>query len=62
MRRRPNWKSPKFDKAFQQLDRAGFAWEFLRRNPSYQEEYETIDDRDALAEVVGQRWGLPFRV
>lgn len=46
------------------LDRGGFAWEFLRRNPRYQQDYsqfqavasvETDPDRFPAA------WGLRFR-
>src|SRR5262245_10570605 len=54
----------------QHLDRPGFAWEFLRRNPAYQEDYKTIVREDASdASFEGRsrdalvwRWGLAFCV
>lgn len=64
-----DWRSPKRDSYLQRLDRAGFAWEFLRRNPDYQGDYETIiqggaSDADAggvTNEALVRRWGLSFR-
>src|SRR5262249_4038344 len=52
----------------QHLDRPGFAWEFLRRNPAYQEDYKRIVREDASdARFEGRsrdalvwRWGLAF--
>ena len=52
----------------QHLDRPGFAWEFLRRNPAYQEDYKRIVREDASdASFEGRsrdalvwRWGLAF--
>lgn len=37
------------------------AWEFLRRNPSYQMDVECLDAGEAMAPETLQRWGLHFR-
>ncbi|WP_454885430.1 transcriptional regulator domain-containing protein [Sphingomonas oryzagri] len=48
------------------LDFAGFAQEFLRRNPDYRQDYQAITrnaGRSALTveqEVMARRWGLCF--
>lgn len=50
------------------LDLAGFAQEFLRRNPRYRSDYRKVapvpPDRDpAMAqEVMARHWGLAFPV
>jgi len=62
-----NWRIRE-DDYLQQLDRPGFAWEFLRRNPGYQEDYKRIvreDASDASSEgrsrdALVWRWGLAF--
>lgn len=63
-----DWRSLSGHDYLSELDRSGFAWEFLRRNPAYQEDYNTImreaasdarqegPTRDALV----WRWGLSF--
>lgn len=46
------------------LDRAGFAQEFLRRNPLYRADWEKVRRmREGSAqeqEVMARRWGLTF--
>ena len=63
---RPDWRSPSAVETLDRLDRAGFAWEFLRRNPRYRKDYSHIRKRAAraslVAEAVGHRWGLSFRL
>ena len=62
-----NWRIKGGD-YLQQLDRPGFAWEFLRRNPAYQEDYKRVVRKDAShASFEGRsrdalvwRWGLAF--
>jgi hypothetical protein len=57
-----DWRLPSSADALKELDRAGFAWEFLRRNPRYRHDYEQLPDDatlDALS-AVGERWGLSF--
>ncbi len=66
MSKRPDWRSPEYVEALKNLDRAGFAWEFLRRNPAYQEEYDRIDEDPEESELsperMGGNWGLSFRL
>jgi hypothetical protein len=62
-----NWRIRGGD-YLQHLDRPGFAWEFLRRNPAYQEDYKRVVREDASdASFEGRsrdalvwRWGLAF--
>ena len=45
------------------LDRGGFAWEFLRRNPSYQQDYmqfQAIAPVEAEPSRFPGAWGLRF--
>lgn len=53
------------ERALNRLERQGFAWEFLRRNPNYRSEYDRL--RSALASRPGAsqrsttpQWGLRF--
>jgi len=63
-----DWRSPTEDDYLKHLDRPGFAWEFLRRNPAYQEDYETIvrgaasdvGSGGTTSEALARRWGLSF--
>ena len=52
MSKRPDWRSPDYVEALKDLDRAGFAWEFLRRNPAYREEYDRIDEDPEASELT----------
>jgi len=66
MSKRPDWRSPDYVEALKNLDRAGFAWEFLRRNPAYREDYDRLDEDPEESELspekVGGNWGLSFRL
>lgn len=66
MTKRPDWRSPDYVEALKGLDRAGFAWEFLRRNPAYRDDYADIaedpDNQELSPAAVGRRWGLSFRL
>ena len=68
MTKRPDWRSPDYVEALKDLDRAGFAWEFLRRNPAYRDDYDRIDEDPEESELspesVGGNWGdcAPRRV
>jgi hypothetical protein len=63
-----DWRSPKKDSYLKRLDRAGFAWELLRRNPAYQNDYKSIVRGGApdaefggvTSEALARRWGLSF--
>lgn len=63
---RPDWRSSSAAQTLNQLDRAGFAWEFLRRNPDYRKDYRRIvEDAEGAARAAaacGERWGLVFRL
>ena len=63
MATKPDWRQASaYD--LNQLDRAGLAWEFLRRNPQYRRECEQLTaeaSRDVLA-AIGEHWGLQFRL
>ncbi len=61
----PDWRLPSAYAYVDQLDPAGLAWEFLRRNPDYQREYRTVTRNPArteLSEALQRRWGLRFPV
>lgn len=43
------------------MDRAGLAWEFLRRNPDYRTAYEAAPAQaDDGTDGPARRWGLRF--
>jgi hypothetical protein len=48
----------------QPLDFPGFAQEFLRRNPAYRRDYESVAADpvigSAAREEIARRWGLSF--
>jgi hypothetical protein len=60
-----NWRSPETYEDQRSLDAPGFAWEFLRRNPSFIQDVRELHraalkstaKRADLADFV-QRWGL----
>ncbi len=65
-----SWRSHDATAYLDRVQRAGFAWEFLRRNPDYRQDYEDMS-RDAAsgttialeaALALSQRWGLSFPV
>jgi hypothetical protein len=64
-----DWRSQDAVDALKELDRSDLAWEFLRRNPEYREDYRealrrvasgAITEEAAMAEI-SRRWGLSFR-
>src|ERR1700733_7973177 len=69
MARTMDWRSPNAGDALRHLDRAGLAWEFLRRNPEYREDYRRALERIAAGAITeeaamaasSRRWGLAFR-
>ena len=48
MPRTMDWRSQNAGDALKELDRAGLAWEFLRRNPEYREDYRRALERIAI--------------
>jgi len=62
------WRSQEATAYLDSVQRAGFAWEFLRRNPVYRRDFKimsrciatgTATDLEA-ARALGKRWGLSF--
>lgn len=62
------WRSEEATAYLDDAQRAGFAWEFLRRNPVYRQEFEIMNrqltsgattDLEA-ASALAKRWGLTF--
>jgi hypothetical protein len=63
MPRKPDWRSPSNYHYLEKLDRAGWAWEFLRRNQEYRKDFVRILDSTAPeATAIAERWGLSFRL
>lgn len=69
MPRTTDWRSQHAVDALLELDRGGLAWEFLRRNPDYREDFRKTLQRIALSEIseeaamseFSRRWGVSFR-
>jgi len=61
-----DWRSLTGHRYLRDLDRPGFAWEFLRRNPAYQQDYKIIEaasdavDEGLKRDALVSRWGLSF--
>ena len=61
-----DWRSPAAYGHAKHIPAAGFAWEYLRRNDDYRQEFQTIaltggpSGRDL--EAFADRWGLRFPV
>jgi hypothetical protein len=59
------WRSDAAYAYLNELEPAELAWEFLRRNPNYQRDYQTATDATAdqaeLSESLIAQWGLRFR-
>ena len=61
----PDWRLQQTERALNRLERQGFAWEFLRRNPDYRSEYDRLRGTLATRPGASQRsaalqWGLRF--
>jgi len=61
----PDWRSPAAYSYLNDLDLAGFAWEFLRRNPDYRRNFRSVvgkpKGQTQFAQQSMTRWGLRFR-
>ncbi|MBB4303132.1 hypothetical protein GGD81_002175 [Rhodobium orientis] len=57
-----DWRHGKDFDYVDRLDPAGLAWEFLRRNRKYQDDFEEIpkQKRDTANDRVTQWWGVRF--
>jgi Family of unknown function (DUF6499) len=51
---RENWRLP--DAYSYVVEPSAFAWEFLRRNPEYQADFQSITSEQDAA-LVSERWG-----
>jgi Family of unknown function (DUF6499) len=64
------WRSQEATVYLDRAQRTGFAWEFLRRNPDYRDDYDHMSRHVAsgtaialeAALALAQRWGLSFPV
>lgn len=63
----PDWRLQSTELALNRLERQGFAWEFLRRNPDYRSDYQRLyttqtgrprDPAHYRSEAF--QWGLRF--
>ncbi|WP_291298486.1 transcriptional regulator domain-containing protein [Elioraea sp.] len=62
-----DWRSQTTERALNRLERQGFAWEFLRRNPDYRSDYDRMRGTPASPpsvslpqRSVAHQWGLRF--
>lgn len=59
-----NWRSldDTYYDHIEQAEMTGMAWECLRRNASFERDYQTISSSDrTLGGRIRQHWGLVFR-
>ncbi len=58
------WRSPTAYEHVDDLSASDLAWEWLRRNDAYGEDFQELSDRKAdphaLTEKIRQRWRLRF--
>lgn len=58
------WRSSERYAHVETMDAPDVAWEWLRRNESYDRDFQALtdgkDDPSKLTETIGQRWGLRF--
>lgn len=63
------WRSAETIERLKQLERPGFAVEFLRRNADYRQDYARMlrqiarnqAEAESARSAVARRWGLRFR-
>ncbi|WP_119037542.1 MULTISPECIES: transcriptional regulator domain-containing protein [unclassified Mesorhizobium] len=64
----PDWRLQTTERALNRLERQGFAWEFLRRNPDYRSDYDRLRSTPASRSsaslphrsAAAPQWGLRF--
>ena len=60
-----DWRSPAVYDHTRNITAAGFAWEYLRRNDEYHQDYSKLmscrTQTARALEAFSQRWGLRFR-
>ena len=61
---RIDWRSPAAYKHTKHLPAAGFAWEYLRRNDEYRQDFRTAAATGRVGsrqlDAFAQRWGVRF--
>lgn len=60
--KRPDWRSSAAYDSLRALSPADLAWEFLRRNRRYRQEFRRFAQAlpEAEARLLAARWGLRF--
>jgi len=59
-----DWRSEEAYANFKNAESMDIAWEWLRRDTEYQNDYQNIDQSQRLSVATGafrQKWGLSFR-
>ena len=56
----PDWRSASAYAYVHELNRREFAWEYLRRNPSYKRDYRGANHRMESIDAFALRWGVRF--
>ena len=57
-----DWRSPETYSRVERADMAGLAWEYLRRNPAYRQQFRAlVNPLDGPPSEFRQKWGLTFR-
>jgi hypothetical protein len=59
-----DWRSPATYNRTELLEPVGLAWECLRRNAEYQQEYQALAGKAPDPNVIAtfrKKWGLSFR-
>ncbi|MFZ5712717.1 MAG: transcriptional regulator domain-containing protein [Bradyrhizobium sp.] len=61
-----DWRSPAAYRHAKHIPAAGFAWEYLRRNDDYRQDFQIIaltgSSNTHELEAFAHRWGLRFPV
>ncbi|WP_225157422.1 MULTISPECIES: DUF6499 domain-containing protein [unclassified Bradyrhizobium] len=58
-----DWRSEEAYSGLKKADAADLAWEWLRRDPDYQEDYRRLSRRQrssATTDQLRRKWGLSF--
>ena len=55
-----DWRFPAAYKHAKHIPAAGFAWEYLRRNDEYRQDFQIVASTGRDLEAFAHRWGLRF--
>ena len=53
-----DWRSPHAYAYLSELDEAGIAWEFLRRNPDFCRDCDAVRAGTLAPDALAERWGV----